>query len=165
MGKYQSDSTSKIHLSAQIGDKTIIEEYTIIGENVKIGEECKIHRNINIGDDVIIGNRVKIQDYVMIPKGVTLKDGVFIGPGVAFTNDLYPRSITPEGTLATGDDWTLVETVVEKGASIGANATIVCGITIGPWAMVGAGAVVTKDVPANTLVVGNPAKEIRKIKI
>lgn len=163
MKDYQSDPTSKIHPSATIGEKTIIEEYTIIGKNATIGKECKIHRNIYIDDNVTIGSWVKIQDYVMIPEGVTLEDGVFIGPGVTFTNDLYPRAITPDGKLATKDDWKLTKTVVKKGASIGANATIVCGITIESWAMVGAGAVVTKNIPANTLVVGNPARKVKHL--
>lgn len=149
--------------TAKIGTKTIIEEGTIISAHATIGSECKIHRNIFIDSDVIIGNRVKIQDNVMIPHGVTIEDGVFIGPSVAFTNDKLPRSINKDGTLKTGEDWVVSETIIKYGASIGANATIVCGITIGEWAMVGAGSVVTKNVPPYTLVVGNPAKIIRKI--
>lgn len=148
---------------AKIGEKTIVEEGTIISANAIIGSECKIHRNIFIDNDVVIGNRVKIQDNVMIPHGVKLEDGVFIGPSVAFTNDKFPRSINKDGTLKTGDDWVVSETTVKYGASIGANATIVCGVTIGEWAMVGAGSVVTKDVSPYTLVVGNPARVIGKI--
>ncbi len=148
---------------ANIGARTIIEEGTIISAKATIGCECKIHRNIFIDSDVIIGNRVKIQDNVMIPHGVKIEDGVFIGPSVAFTNDKLPRAINKDGTLKTGEDWVVSETIVKYGASIGANATIVCGVTIGEWAMVGAGSVVTKDVPPYTLVVGNPASVIKKI--
>ena len=94
----------------------------------------------------------------MIPHGVTLEDGVFVGPSVSFTNDKYPRSINPDGTLKSSEDWDVSETVVKYGASIGANATILCGVILGEWCMVAAGAVVTKDVPAYTLVAGNPAR-------
>lgn len=152
------DTTAKIAANAQIGKGTIIEEFTVIAPNAKIGDECKIHRNIFIDSNVIIGNRVKIQDNVMIPHGVTLEDGVFVGPSASFTNDKYPRSINPDGTLKSSEDWDVSETVVKYGASIGANATILCGVTLGEWCMVAAGAVVTKDVPAYTLVAGNPAK-------
>ena len=107
-----------------------------------------------IDKDVVIGNNVKIRSHVFIPSGVKIEDNVFIGPGVVFTNDKYPRS---------KGDWTLLETTVKKGASIGAGAIILPGITINENAMVGAGSVVTKDVPPSTLVVGNPAKEVKKL--
>lgn len=99
----------------------------------------------------------------MIPHGVILEDGVFIGPSVAFTNDKYPRSINKDGSLKTNNDWKVSKTIIKYGASIGANATIICGVTIGEWAMIGAGSVVTKDVPPYTLVVGNPAKIVKII--
>ncbi len=162
---YEAHFTAEIAPTASIGNKTIIENNTIIGKNAKIGEQCKIHRNIYIDDNVEIGNKVKIQDNVMVPHGVTIEDGVFIGPGVAFTNDKWPRSITEKGELKTSTDWECTKTLVKYGASIGANATIVCGITIGEWAMIGAGAVVTKDVPAHALVIGNPAHIVRQKKI
>lgn len=148
---------------AQIGKNTIVEEGTIISSKVIIGSECKIHRHIFIDEDVCIGNRVKIQDNVMIPHGVILEDGVFIGPSVAFTNDKYPRSINKDGSLKTNNDWKVSKTIIKYGASIGANATIICGVTIGEWAMIGAGSVVTKDVPPYTLVIGNPAKIVKII--
>lgn len=157
------DKSAKIHETAVIGDNTLIEEHTIIAKNAIIGNNCKIHRNIFIDENVIIGNKVKIQDNVMIPHGVTIEDGVFIGPSVAFTNDKYPRAINPDGSLKTSSDWTVSSTLVKYGASIGANSTILCGITLGEWCMVGAGSVVTKDVPPYTLVQGNPAKIIRKL--
>lgn len=157
------DKSAKIHETAVIGDNTLIEEHTIIAKNAIIGNNCKIHRNIFIDENVIIGNKVKIQDNVMIPHGVTIEDGVFIGPSVAFTNDKYPRAINPDGSLKTSSDWTVSSTLVKYGASIGANSTILCGITLGEWCMVGAGSVVTKDVPPYTLIQGNPAKIIRKL--
>ncbi len=143
--------------SAIIGESTIIESGTTILKNAQIGSECKIHRNIFIDQDVCIGNRVKIQDNVMIPHGVKIKDGVFIGPSVAFTNDKYPRAINVDGTLKTSADWNTSETIIEYGASIGANSTIVCGVIVGRWAMIGAGSVVTKNVDKYSVVVGNPA--------
>ena len=156
---------AKIHETATIGENTIVEEFTIIGKGVTIGKNCKIHRHIYIDDGVKIGNCVKIQDNVMIPHGVTLEDGVFVGPSVAFTNDLYPRSINKDGSLKTSSDWKVSKTIVKYGASIGANSTLVCGITIGEWAMIGAGSVVTKDVPEKTLVMGNPAKVVKYINL
>ena len=146
---------------AVIGAETIIEEGTIILKGAIIGSQCKIHRHIFVDEGVKIGDKVKIQDGVMIPHGVTIEDGVFIGPSVAFTNDKYPRAINKDGTLKSGGDWQVSETILKYGSSIGANATTVCGVTIGEWAMVAAGSVVTKDVPANALVMGNPAKVIR----
>jgi acetyltransferase-like isoleucine patch superfamily enzyme len=103
---------------------------------------------------------VKIQNYVSVFEGVTIEDGVFIGPHVCFTNDLHPRAVNYDMTLKTADDWQVTETLVKTGASIGANSTIVCGTTIGTWALVGAGSVVVKDVPDFALVVGNPARQI-----
>jgi acetyltransferase-like isoleucine patch superfamily enzyme len=106
-----------------------------------------------------IGSRVKIQNHTSIFDGVTLEDGVFVGPHVCFTNDLFPRAITPDGQLKNGDDWTITPTLVKYGASLGAGAVIRCGITIGEFALIGAGAVVMRDVPPYALVLGNPARQ------
>lgn len=152
-----------IHPSAIIGAGTTIAPYTIIDAEAIIGNECKIHSFVHIDEGVRIGNRVKIQDHVFIPHGVQIEDGAFIGPGAIFTNDRYPRSINIDGTLKRANDWTLVPTHISAGASICAGAIIVCGVTIGEMSMIAAGAVVTHDVPANTLVAGNPARIIRKI--
>ena len=122
----------------------------------KIGSGSSIGSFVEIGRGAVVGERVKIQAFVNIPEGVIIEDEVFVGPQVSFTNDKYPRS--------TDSDWKLIPSRVCKGASIGANATIVCGVTIGEDSIVGAGSVVTKDVPARTIVAGNPAKIIRKIK-
>ena len=128
----------------------------------EIGESCKIGAFVEIKEDVRVGNNVKIQAFVFIPEGVIIEDGVLVGPHVSFINDKYPRAINPDGSLKKPDDWKITKTFVKKGASIGANATIICGVTIGEYSMVGAGAVVTKDVPPRTLVVGNPARIVKE---
>jgi UDP-2-acetamido-3-amino-2,3-dideoxy-glucuronate N-acetyltransferase len=125
-----------------------------------IGDNCKIATFVEIQRDVVIGRNVKVEAFAFIPTGVTIEDGAFIGPHVCFTNDLYPAAVDEQGRLLTGDDWRVVPTVVRRGACIGANATIVCGVTIGEGALVGAGSVVTRDVPAHALVVGNPARVV-----
>jgi len=129
----------------------------------KIGKNCKIGAFVEIRRDVKIGNNVKIQAFAFIPEGVTIEDGVLIGPHACFINDKYPRAVNPNGILRQPEDWKVRKTLVKKGASIGANATILCGVTIGKNAMVGAGAVVTGDIPDNVVVVGNPARIIRKV--
>ena len=129
-----------------------------------IGDECKIATFVEIQRGVVLGRRVKVEAFAFIPTGVTVEDGAFIGPHVCFTNDRYPAAVDAGGNLlrAGGSgDWEIVPTVVEAGASIGANATIVCGVRIGARALVGAGAVVTRDVPPGALVVGNPARVVR----
>ena len=131
----------------------------------EIGDECKIATFVEIQRGAVLGRRVKVEAFAFIPGGVTIEDGAFIGPHVCFTNDRYPAAIDAEGKLlgAGGSgDWEVVPTVVEAGAAIGANATIICGVRIGAGALVGAGSVVTKDVPPGTLVVGNPARVVRQ---
>lgn len=130
----------------------------------EIGDDCIIGSFVEIRKRVKVGNRVKIQAFAFIPEEVILEDEVFIGPHVVFTNDPYPRSTNEDGSLKESDDWKQVPTIVKKKASIGANATILCGVTIGEGALVGAGSVVTKDVSAWTVIVGNPAKILYKIK-
>ena len=127
----------------------------------EIGKNCKIGAFVEIRKDVKIGNNVKIQAFAFIPEGVIVEDNVLIGPHVCFINDRYPRAVNSDGSLKRPEDWKVVETLVKKGASIGANATILCGVTIGKNAMVGAGAVVTKNVADNVVVVGNPARIIK----
>jgi len=128
-----------------------------IDDNSKIGAFVEIQKGASIGKNC------KISSHTFICEGVHIEDNCFIGHGVMFTNDLFPRATNPDGSQQTDADWTLVETFIKKGASIGSNATILCGITIGENALIGAGAVVTKDVPANTVVAGNPAKQIKQI--
>lgn len=148
----------------------------VLGRNVRlyafvnlygctIGDESRIGTFVEIQKGVQIGRRVKVSSHTFICEGVTIEDEVFIGHGVMFINDKYPRATTPTGELQTGSDWECVHTVVQRGASIGSNATIMCGITIGAGAIVGAGAVVTHDVPPCTIVAGNPARVIRTIDV
>lgn len=150
--------TAEVSENCEIGVDTTIWHHAQIREGVVIGKECIIGKGVYIDSDVRIGDRVKVQNYVSIFHGVSLENGVFIGPHVCFTNDLQPRAINPDGTLKAADDWALSKTIIKNGAAIGANATIRCGVTVGSWAMIGAGAVVTKNVPNHGLVYGNPAK-------
>jgi acetyltransferase-like isoleucine patch superfamily enzyme len=129
-----------------------------VREGVRIGRGCILSKGVYIDAGVVLGDNVKVQNYVSIYHGVTIEDGVFCGPHCVFTNDKQPRAVNPDGSLKAGDDWMLSETLVRTGASIGASAVIVCGVTIGAWAMVGAGSVVTRDVPDHGLVWGNPAR-------
>ena len=128
----------------------------------EIGDESKIGTFVEIQRGAKIGRRCKISSHTFICEGVTIEDEVFIGHGVMFTNDLFPRATNADGSLQTADDWKCLPTLVKKGAAIGSNATLLCGITIGERAVVGAGSVVTKDVPAGAVVAGNPARVLRK---
>jgi len=137
---------------ARIGDGTKIWINAQIREDVKIGQNCIISKDTYLDHGVKIGNGVKIQNGVSVYSGVTIADNVFIGPNAVFTNDYFPRAFNA--------DWEITETIVQEGASVGANATIVCGTSIGRYAMIGAGSVVTKSIPDHALAVGNPAKII-----
>ena len=149
---------------AIIGSGTRVWHLVQVRPGAKIGEDCIIGRGVFVDSGVVIGNRVKVQNYVSIYHGVTIEDGVFVGPHAVFTNDKLPRAITPDGQIKSADDWVVSPTVVRYGASIGANSVLVCGITVGRWAMIGAGSVVTKDVPDYGLVVGNPATLIGYVR-
>lgn len=149
--------SAEVESGATIGDGTKIWHLCHIRRDARIGSECVLGRGVFVDAGVRIGNRVKIQNYVSVFHGVTIEDGVFVGPHVCFTNDLLPRAINADGSLKAADDWVLSETVIRQGAAIGANSTIVCGITIGRWVMIGSGSVVVRDVPDYALVVGNPA--------
>ena len=147
-----------VHLGKDIKLSKFINLYGCsIDDNTKIGPFVEIQKNATIG------RSCKIQSHTFICEGVTIEDDVFVGHGVVFINDKYPRSTNPDGQLQTEEDWAVVPTLVKRGASIGSGATILCNITIGENAVVGAGSVVTKDIPANSVVVGNPAKIIRSI--
>lgn len=123
-----------------------------------IGDNCKIASFVEIQRGAVLGRNVKVEAFAFIPTGVMIEDGAFIGPHVCFTNDRYPSAVDESGELLTSADWEVVPTVVKRGASIGANSVIVCGVTIGEGALVGAGSVVTRDVPPGALVRGNPAR-------
>ena len=141
-----------------IGKRTKIWHFSHIQSGAVIGSHCSLGQNVNIGNNVKIGNYVKIQNNVSIYEGVELEDYVFCGPSIVFTNIKIPRSEFPQ----KGTEY-YSKTIVKKSASIGANATIVCGVTIGEYALIGAGAVIIKDVPPFSLVVGNPGKVIGKV--
>lgn len=129
-----------------------------------LGSECRVGAFVEIRSGVVIGDRVKIQAFAFIPEGVTIEDGVFIGPHVCFTNDRYPRAVNADGSVRRPGDWETERTLVRRGASIGANATILSGLVIGAGALVAAGAVVTRDVPDRVLVAGNPARVVRRLE-
>jgi UDP-2-acetamido-3-amino-2,3-dideoxy-glucuronate N-acetyltransferase len=150
--------TADVSPLASVGAGSKIWQHCQVREGVVIGTDCILSKSVYIDSGVQIGNNVKIQNGISVYHGVELEDGVFCGPHCVFTNDRRPRAINPDGTLKSADDWTVSKTLVRRGASIGAHATVVCGITIGQWAMIGAGAVVTRDVPDYGLVYGNPAR-------
>lgn len=150
--------SSVVSEKAEIGEGTQIWLYCQVRENVRIGKECIFGKGVYVDSGVTIGDRVKIQNNVSIYTGVTIEDGVFVGPHACFTNDKVPRGVNPDMSLKGADDWHVTPTLVKAGAALGANSTIVCGVTVGRWAMVASGAVVTKDVPDHALVMGNPAR-------
>jgi acetyltransferase-like isoleucine patch superfamily enzyme len=129
----------------------------------EIGDDCKIGTFVEIQRNATIGNRCKISSHTFICEGVTIEDSVFIGHGVVFINDTYPRATNAEGSLKTDLDWTVEPTVIKRGASIGSGTTILANVTVGENSIVGAGSVVTRDVPANSIVAGNPARILRRI--
>jgi acetyltransferase-like isoleucine patch superfamily enzyme len=154
----------KIHPNAEVSPDAEIGDGALIWRNVQIREQTRLGRNCIVGQSayidfgVVIGDNVKIQNNASLYHGLELEDGVFVGPHVIFTNDRVPRAINPDGSLKSAADWTVGRTRVCYGAAIGAGSVIVTGVTIGRWAMVGSGAVVTKDVPDHALVVGCPAR-------
>jgi UDP-2-acetamido-3-amino-2,3-dideoxy-glucuronate N-acetyltransferase len=147
-----------ISQDAEIGEGSMIWRNAQIREQAHLGKYCIVGQNAYIDFAVGIGDNVKIQNNASLYHGVELEDGVFVGPHVIFTNDRIPRAINPDGSLKAANDWEVGCIRVCYGAAIGAGAVIVTGVTIGRWAMIGAGAVVTKDVPDHALVVGNPAR-------
>ena len=156
--KFFIHESSYVDESVLIGEGTKIWHFSHVQSGAIIGKNCSIGQNVNVGNNVKIGNHVKIQNNVSVYEGVELEDYVFCGPSMVFTNIKVPRSEFPQ----RGSKF-YSKTLVKKSASIGANATIVCGVTIGEYAMVGSGTVVTKDVPAYALVVGNPGRIVGKV--
>lgn len=160
---------SNIHPTADVSGSAIVAlsaniwHYAQIREEAEIGENCVIGRGVYIGDGVSLGKNCKIQNYALIYEPAILAEGVFIGPAAVLTNDQYPRAINSNGSQKSKSDWVKVGVRINRGASIGANATIIAPVVVGEWALVGSGAVVTRDVPDFALVVGNPARRIRWI--
>ena len=153
--KYFAHESSFVDDGCSIGEGTKIWHFSHVQSGSVIGENCTLGQNVNVANNVVIGSYVKIQNNVSIYEGVELKDFVFCGPSMVFTNIKIPRSEFPQ----RGSEY-YSKTLVKKSASIGANATIVCGVTIGEYALIGSGAVVTKDVPDNALIIGNPGKAV-----
>jgi len=150
--------TAEVSPAAQVGAGTRIWHQAQVRGGARIGRECIIGKGVYVDVDVQIGDRCKIQNGCSVYRGVTLEDGVFLGPGAILANDRFPRAINPDGTLKGQEDWEVGPVRVRYGASLGASAVVLPGVTVGRWAMVGAASVVTHDVPDHGLVVGNPAR-------
>jgi acetyltransferase-like isoleucine patch superfamily enzyme len=157
-----SEPFQKISPDVKLGRNVRIFSFTNL-YGCEIGDDVKIGTFVEIQKGSKIGNRCKISSHSFICEGVTLEDDVFIGHNVVFTNDRYPRATNAGGQLQTEADWKCVPTLVKRGASVGSGAVLLCGITIGENAMIGAGSVVTKDVPADTIVAGNPARVVKSL--
>ncbi len=152
--------TAQVADSATLGEGTTVWELAQIREDARLGQGCIVGRGAYVGTGVRIGDHVKLQNYALVYEPAVLGDGVFVGPAAVLTNDEYPRSVDPEGNLKRGSDWHAVAVEVGDGASIGARAVCVAPVKIGRWALVAAGAVVTRDVPDYALVAGVPARRI-----
>ncbi len=152
----------KIAPDVKLGEGVKIYDFTNL-YGCEIGDNTKIGTFVEVQKGAKIGRNCKVSSHTFICEGVTIEDDVFVGHNVTFINDPYPRSTNEGGQLQTEKDWVCIPTLVKKGASIGSSATLMCGITVGERAIIGAGSVVTKDVPAATIVVGNPARILRKI--
>lgn len=150
MNKAYVHPTAVVEKTATIGEGTKVWHFVHIRENAEIGRKCVLGHSVYVGKEVKIGNHVKLENRATVYQGVKIEDNAFVGPHVAFTNDPYPRSFST--------DWTIVHTLVKKGASIGAGSVVMCGVTIGAYAMIGAGSIVTKDIPPHAMAYGNPAK-------
>lgn len=150
MSGYYVHPTAVVEEGAEVGEGTRIWHFAHVRRGAKIGKNCNVGKDVYIDADAVVGDEVKIQNFVSVYRGVKVESRSFLGPSATLTNDLYPRSFS--------SSWEVVPTIIEEGASIGANATIVCGVRIGRYAMVGAGSVVTRSVPPHGLVYGNPAR-------
>jgi acetyltransferase-like isoleucine patch superfamily enzyme len=153
--------SADVDAGADLGDGTTVWHLAQVREGAVLGRSCIVGRGAYVGTGVVIGDNVKIQNYALVYEPARLEDGVFIGPAVVLTNDEFPRSVTPDGELKSAHDWTPVGVTVREGASIGARAVLVAPVTVGRWALVAAGSVVTRDVPDFALVAGVPARRLK----
>ena len=158
MSDFRVHPTAEVSDAAAIGAGASIWHQAQVREGAHIGAGCIIGKGVYIGADVHVGANCKVQNYSCVYEGTTLEDGVFVGPEVVFTNDRYPRAINPDGTIKSADDWHLQGATVRYGAAVGSRSVVLPAVTIGRWALVAAGSVVTKDVPDHALVAGNPAR-------
>lgn len=155
---FYAHPTSEVSAKAVIGPGTRIWHQAQVREGARIGSECILGKGVYVDFDVVIGNRCKLQNGVYVYHGATLEDGVFLGPGVMLLNDKNPRAITPNGALKSDSDWQVSPTHIGYGAGIGASTLILPGVSVGQWAIVGSGSVVTRDIPPYGLAYGNPAR-------
>ena len=160
------DATLTCRIAPDVKLGTDVRIYAFVNlYGCEIGDHTKVGTFVEIQKGARVGSNCKVSSHTFVCEGVTIEDNVFIGHNVTFTNDRYPRAVRPDGSLQTDDDWDCIPTLVKKGASIGSSATLLCGITIGENALVGTGSVVTKDVPPNTVVAGNPARVLTITRI
>ena len=152
--------TATVEDGASVGPGAQVWDQAVVRAGAEVGAETILGRQVYLGPGVVVGARVKIQNQALIYEPAVLEDGAFVGPAAVFTNDTYPRAVNPDGSLKTGSDWEAVGVTVREGAAIGARAVCVAPVTIGRWASVGAGSVVTRDVPDHALVVGTPARQV-----
>lgn len=153
-------ATADVHEQAEIGDGTLVWHLAQVREGARVGAGCVLGRGAYIGPGVQLGDHCKIQNYALAYEPARLGHGVFIGPAVVLTNDVNPRAVNPDGSLKSSDDWKAVAVTIDDGAAVGAGSVLIAPVHIGAWALVAAGSVVTRDVPAHALVLGNPARQV-----